>query len=243
MTGTLVQLIALERSQFGIRENPVGSNRNPYSKSLGRPPEAWCMDFQQWAFHHLGIALPASTASTRTMAAAFKKEGKLYTSPKPGDLMFMGYGSSLEDIDHVGLVVSTNVPRDYCNTVDGNTTSPHAPRGSEREGLAVEPKVRYFGHDYVGQFHGIAFGRPTYGTVKPYAPPKGYKGSLSRLLKEGNQGRDVKRVQKLVGTAQDGDFGPHTKTGVEKFQHAHRITVDGICGPQFCKAAGWKWLG
>lgn len=244
--GSLVRLIDIERSQFGIREDPIGSNKNPYSRALGRVPESWCADFQAWAFAKAGVKLPSTSASTINMATAFKKINRLYTSPKPGDLAFMGTSGSTGGIEHVGLVVSVNSSRSYCNTIDGNTTWPKAPAGTEREGIAVGPKVRYYGSEYIGLFHIIAFGRPTYDAPQAYKPPKGYSGSLVRILKRGNMGRDVKRVQKLVGVTADGEFGKITEAAVMRWQRHHGLTgrqVDGECGPQFCRKAHWKWAG
>lgn len=242
--GTLAQLIELEVSQFGLHEHPPGSNKNPYSKAEGRPPEFWCMDFQVWAFRKKHIILPSYSASTRVVATAFNKEGRYHlTSPKPGDLAFCGYYNGINNIEHVGLVRSVNASRVYCNTIDANTTIPNAPRGSERDGLGVAPKVRHWGGRLDGTFHIIGFGRPEYAVRKPYKAPAGYAGSLIRTIKKGCHGRDVKRVQKLVGVHQDGDFGANTLSAVKSWQHHHNLTADGEFGPRCCVKAHWKWNG
>lgn len=49
--------------------------------------------------------------------------------------------------------------------------------------------------------------------------------------------RTVKAVQKAVGAAQDGIWGPETDSKVRAFQKRHGLTVDGIWGPRTDKAA------
>ena len=51
------------------------------------------------------------------------------------------------------------------------------------------------------------------------------------LLKVGSTGTDVKRVQKLVGVAQDGAYGPKTVAAVKVWQKAHHLIIDGVIGP------------
>jgi hypothetical protein len=67
--------------------------------------------------------------------------------------------------------------------------------------------------------------------------------SLSRLLQQGDNGDDVRQVQRLVGAGADGDFGPATEAAVIKWQRAKGLDADGIFGPASCRAAGWVWKG
>lgn len=46
------------------------------------------------------------------------------------------------------------------------------------------------------------------------------------------RGEDVKAVQRAVGVAVDGLYGPITERAVRRFQRQEGITVDGIVGPQ-----------
>lgn len=64
-----------------------------------------------------------------------------------------------------------------------------------------------------------------------YGPPTGDVKVQLPLLEQGIEHPSVGVVQRLVGgLAVDDMFGPATKAGVEGFQHAHGLTVDGIVG-------------
>ena len=47
------------------------------------------------------------------------------------------------------------------------------------------------------------------------------KYNLTRLLKKGCKGNDVKELQKKLKTTVDGIFGNNTKSAVKKFQKAN----------------------
>jgi N-acetylmuramoyl-L-alanine amidase len=52
------------------------------------------------------------------------------------------------------------------------------------------------------------------------------------LIKRGEKGEDVKRIQRVVGVKIDGIFGPFTEMGVKNYQRAHKLSPDGIVGPK-----------
>jgi peptidoglycan hydrolase-like protein with peptidoglycan-binding domain len=52
------------------------------------------------------------------------------------------------------------------------------------------------------------------------------------VLTEGAEGRQVQLLQRALGIAADGMFGPETLQAVEQFQSSHGLAVDGIVGPQ-----------
>lgn len=66
------------------------------------------------------------------------------------------------------------------------------------------------------------------GDVAPSATP---------VLKRGDRGIDVARLQKLLAIEVDGDFGPQTSDVVIDFQKSHSLTADGVVG-----AATWSKL-
>lgn len=49
-------------------------------------------------------------------------------------------------------------------------------------------------------------------------------------LKAGSKGEEVKELQRLLGVAVDGDFGPFTEKAVRAFQKQAGLAVDGIVG-------------
>ena len=58
----------------------------------------------------------------------------------------------------------------------------------------------------------------------------------SVILKEGSSGKSVEVLQRKLGIAVDGDFGPATRKAVVGFQVKHDLTADGIVGPKTWKA-------
>lgn len=73
------------------------------------------------------------------------------------------------------------------------------------------------------------------------APAKPASGGLSfpypgAPVKLGSKGDPVKLVQALLGANPDGNFGPITKTLVEKWQKAKGLTADGVVGSETWKA-------
>ncbi len=52
------------------------------------------------------------------------------------------------------------------------------------------------------------------------------------LIKSGNRGENVKRIQRAVGVKPDGIYGPITEAAVRDYQRRHGLSVDGIVGPE-----------
>jgi len=52
------------------------------------------------------------------------------------------------------------------------------------------------------------------------------------------QGASVASVQRALGIAADGIWGPETRAAVRSYQQAHGLTVDGIVGPQTLASLG-----
>ena len=84
--------------------------------------------------------------------------------------------------------------------------------------------------------------------------PKNYnmlsdKYNLTRLLKKGCKGSDVKELQKTLNSKGysvgkygiDGSFGNDTKLAVKKFQKANKLTADGIVGKNTAHKLGWLY--
>ncbi len=69
-------------------------------------------------------------------------------------------------------------------------------------------------------------------TKKPAVPVKKPANSVTRTLKSGSRGDDVKIVQRIVGATADGIFGPKTAASVKAWQRSHGLVADGIVGPK-----------
>ena len=54
----------------------------------------------------------------------------------------------------------------------------------------------------------------------------------ARVLRVGSHGEDVRFLQRWIGAAADGDFGPSTERAVERYQTMQGITPDGVVGPK-----------
>lgn len=61
------------------------------------------------------------------------------------------------------------------------------------------------------------------------------------MIESGDVGKAVEVWQKIVGTAEDGEFGPKTKAATIAFQQRYSLEVDGIASPQSW-GAGLKTL-
>ncbi len=69
------------------------------------------------------------------------------------------------------------------------------------------------------------------------------KYNLTRLLKKGSRGDDVKKLQSIIGTTADGIFGNNTLAKVKEFQKKNKLTQDGIVGKNTAHALGWLYQG
>ena len=69
------------------------------------------------------------------------------------------------------------------------------------------------------------------------------KYNLTRTLKKGCKGSDVKELQKKLKIKADGIFGDNTKSSVKKFQKTNKLTADGIVGKNTANKLGWLYKG
>ena len=64
------------------------------------------------------------------------------------------------------------------------------------------------------------------------------QASAAGVLKVRSRGPAVAELQRKLGIAADGVFGPQTRAAVRRFQRRRGLTVDGIAGPQTLTALG-----
>ena len=60
------------------------------------------------------------------------------------------------------------------------------------------------------------------------------------VVKRGDRGDAVRKIQEALGVGVDGVFGPVTERAVKRFQRRHGLLVDGIVGPQTRGALGLR---
>jgi len=115
------KLLAEARSHLGFHEG--AGNKNPFSKALGRPSEAWCADFVSYCAKKAGFHL--NTASAQGVANIIKSQGnwKGRNNPQPGDAVTFRWDGSHGWADHVAIVEKTFRKNGqlYIQTIEGNS--------------------------------------------------------------------------------------------------------------------------
>lgn len=59
-------------------------------------------------------------------------------------------------------------------------------------------------------------------------------------LGRGSKGQEVRRLQRLLGIAQDGSFGPNTQEAVATYQRKHGLNPTGVADPTTLKMLGME---
>jgi peptidoglycan hydrolase-like protein with peptidoglycan-binding domain len=59
----------------------------------------------------------------------------------------------------------------------------------------------------------------------------GAAASHEVVVKRGDRGEAVRKIQRELGITADGVFGPQTERAVKRFQSSHDLVPDGIVGP------------
>lgn len=147
-----------------------------------------------------------------------------YKKAKAGDLVvYNWYPKKKNHYSHIGIVEKQKTGG--LQSIEGNTTN------SVGKKNCVAEKGR--GKKYIA---GVI--------LLPYQD----QYNLTRLLKKGCKGNDVKEMQKVVGTKADGIFGKNTLAKVKTWQKTHtyngkKLVVDGIVGRDTAHSFGWLFKG
>lgn len=113
VTPLALKIKALEVSQIGVTEHPLGSNTgaqvNVYQRVTGALGLAWCVSFQQWAFLRAGYGTFADrTASVYHELDYYAKVNLVFVKPKVGALVafvsYDRYGHRVAGTGHTGFV-------------------------------------------------------------------------------------------------------------------------------------------
>jgi hypothetical protein len=128
----LQRLIAVERSQLGVKEKPAGSNTVKYNTAYygrkvfdhDKEHYYWCVVFQWWCFRKAGIpgAIFPKTARVFTVRDWYKKHGRFDRKPRVGSLAIFSFS-------HIGLVVKVSHDGKVVHTIEGNTDGHGSPTG------------------------------------------------------------------------------------------------------------------
>ena len=170
---------------------------------------------------HYGLSGYDKTAQGYYDEEPKEKKGTFNTLPI-SDLVLVYKGQSASSITHTGIYL-------------GNGMVIHMKNSNEN---CVYESADKHGWKYW-----------SYAKFIDYSKKLGAKPILTRELKMGSKGVDVKLLQERLnkkkydcGTV-DGDFGKKTDKVVKAFQAANGLTEDGIVGKNTCKALSMKWKG
>jgi peptidoglycan hydrolase-like protein with peptidoglycan-binding domain len=72
------------------------------------------------------------------------------------------------------------------------------------------------------------------------ADSTGGASAATVVVKQGDRGDAVRKIQEALGVGVDGVFGPVTERAVKRFQRSKGLLVDGIVGPQTRGAMGLR---
>ncbi|GAB3741605.1 hypothetical protein GCM10027598_72520 [Amycolatopsis oliviviridis] len=111
--------VSAARKELGTRENPPGSNRNPYG-----PTAAWCSSFATAMWRKAGVDIPI-LPFTGDVYRWGQRHGKAYGrnslhDAKPGDVLLFGTGpQSPSTSTHIGIV--EKVEGNKVTMIEGNS--------------------------------------------------------------------------------------------------------------------------
>lgn len=230
---TAQELVKISYDRIGVKENPPNSNSVDandwfYGRRVQGSAYPWCCTSICYRFHLANADnLVKHTASCSDMYNWFKAKGRIYSTPKVGDLVFFKFDKSLSCIaQHIGLVVEV-LSNSKIKSIEGNTSSGNS--GSQDNGGMVALRTRS-----ASQI--VGYGRPAYSDSPK---PKEHRPTI----KEGDKGQDVKDLQNALrdlhyGCQASGVFNKVTRQCTEHYQVTHALEPDGIVGPKT-----WQSLG
>ena len=221
---TATEIVNIALAEEGVAESPLSSNNVKYNTAFyghqvhdpdsnGNYIYPWCVVFVWWVFRKAGASSlfcgGAHVDSAKGVYDYYKQAGRVYSSPKKGDIMVRKKGSSYT---HAGIVYSATSATNF-KTIDGNVSDKVC-----RNSRSSESGVTYY------------FCRPAYG---------GTPTATGSTLSIGSSGAEVLDMQKkliklgysCVSACSDGQFCHGTYNAVCSFQRDHSLTVDGIIGP------------
>ena len=214
------------KKDIGYKGNP-----NVYTKwyCKDNKTHAWCGMYQKYLFKKEmkcdWLDSCSNFAYVPTIVQWAKKKGYWNTNFKKaqaGDLVIYNWQPSRKNFySHVGLV--KKVKSSSIVSIEGNTTNALGKKNC----VAQKTRNKKFVAGVV---------------LLPYVE----QFNLTRVLKKGCKGNDVKELQKALKITADGIFGNDTLKAVKKYQSTHKyngkkLKVDGEVGKNTAHSLGWLW--
>lgn len=162
----------------------------------------------KWVRLCFGVGAKYSTALKAWQNAAHK-----HTDPNPPANVPVFFAPSRNGYGHVAYSLGNRRVR----TTNSGTGTIY--------NTTIDNIVKSWGQAYLGWTEDL-------NGVRVYTPPN------LPVLRRGSRGEAVKAIQRALGIAADGSFGPQTEAAVRAFQASHGLSVDGIVGPQTHQALG-----
>lgn len=201
-------------------------NPNQFTKwySKDNKTHAWCGMFVDYVFKKDfncdwldGCSNFAYVPTIVVWAKSKKYWNSDFKKAKAGDLVIYNwYPDKKNHYSHVGIVKETKTSGIV--SIEGNTTNSLGKKN------CVAQKSR--NKKYIA---GVV--------LLPYVD----QFNLTRLLKKGCKGNDVKEMQKIIGTKADGVFGKNTLAKLKTWQKNHGLKADGVVGANTAHSFGWTF--
>ena len=124
---TKAAVLAVARSQIGVCEMPINSNKVKYNteyygRGVSCVAYVWCVVFFLWVFQSAGFNL-FKAASCTAMVNQYKKAAPQQVIEKDfvaGDIVFFDFSGKKKITEHAGICIG--VDSKYILTIDGNTS-------------------------------------------------------------------------------------------------------------------------
>lgn len=162
---TVQEILDTAMAEVGVTEYPPNSNNVKYNtayygKEVSGSAYPWCCVFVWWVFAQYTPCLVKKTASCQDLGNWFNSEGRWFSEPQIGDVVFFHFNTNERWTNHVGIVKA--IKGNIIETIEGNTSI-----SSDDNGGAV--MIRQRSANIVG------YGRPAYQEEPVIITPDNYQ--------------------------------------------------------------------
>lgn len=119
------KIVEIAYKELGTTESPKNSNKTKYGKWFGWDGVAWCGIFVSYCYHKAGnpltgVGFSKGFAGCQTAVAYYKKNNKIVSIPKEGDIVFFDWNNDGR-YDHTGIFISHLSGNEF-QSIEGNTS-------------------------------------------------------------------------------------------------------------------------